>query len=160
MSTRPQKRFDGTRSSIGQQPIEKVTHRVCEGGAISFFVHVADSRMPARRHETNREYHKLVSELPIDDIEFAEIVCEFIERVHDKQAAVHVAHGNGQIAELSQLAHWLKGSGGTAGFPALTDSARRLEVAIHARDPSDIETELSQLDSLISRIEVPALTHA
>ena len=33
---------------------------------------------------------------------------------------MHHAWAVGDFSELAQLAHWLKGAGGTAGFPAFT----------------------------------------
>jgi len=99
----------------------------------------------------------LVSELPTDDLEFAEIVREFIGRAHDKLAAMHTAHAEDNMAELAELSHWLKGAGGTAGFPILTETARHLESAISRGYQSDIEVLLNELDDLIGRIVAPEL---
>ena len=46
-------------------------------------------------------------------------------------AAMQQAAKNATYKELAQLAHWLKGAGGTAGFAALTEPARRLEGFVH-----------------------------
>ncbi len=97
----------------------------------------------------------LVSELPTADPEFAEIVREFIDRAGEKLAAMHTAHANGNTAELAELSHWLKGAGGTAGFPSLTETARHLESAISRGYKTDIEVLLNELDDQIGRIVVP-----
>jgi signal transduction histidine kinase/DNA-binding NarL/FixJ family response regulator len=100
----------------------------------------------------------LVSELPTDDPEFAEIVHEFIGRAEEKVAAMHTAYAaDNNMAELAELSHWLKGAGGTAGFPILTETARQLESAISRGYASDIEALLNKLDDLIGRIVTPEL---
>ena len=99
----------------------------------------------------------LISELPTDDLEFAEIVREFIGRAHEKLAAMHSAHAEGSMSELAELSHWLKGAGGTAGFPILTETARHLESAVGRGHTRDIEVRLNELDDLIGRIVAPEL---
>ena len=47
--------------------------------------------------------------------------------------------------ELAQLAHWLKGAGGTAGFAALTEPARRLEGFVRDQQCDDIEAAVTEL---------------
>ena len=99
----------------------------------------------------------LVSELPTDDLDFAEIVREFIGRADEKLAAMHTAHADDNRAELAELSHWLKGAGGTAGFPILTETARHLESAVSRGYTSDIEVLLNELDDQIGRIVAPEL---
>ena len=59
-----------------------------------------------------------------------------------------------KFEELNQLAHWLKGAGGTAGFPVLTQLAKRLENEIHDHQPGEIETTVAQLLGLVQQITV------
>ena len=108
-----------------------------------------------RRQSALRE--PLVSELPTDDLEFAEIVREFIDRAVNKLATMHTAHADDNMAELAELAHWLKGAGGTAGFPCLTETARHLESAVSRNYQSDIAVLLNELDDQVGRIVVPEL---
>ena len=67
------------------------------------------------------------STLPMEDPEFREIVQEFVDRLQPQIAAMQRACQQHDFKELAQLAHWLKGAGGTAGFAVLTEPARRLE---------------------------------
>ena len=69
------------------------------------------------------------SSLPTDDPEFCEIVVEFVDRLHEQLGAMQEAWERKDLDDWRQLAHWLKGSGGTAGFDALTDPARQLGTA-------------------------------
>jgi CheY-like chemotaxis protein len=70
---------------------------------------------------------RLVSKLPADDADFQEIIREFVERLREKLQAMDEAWESRDLHELARLAHWLKGSGGTAGFDAFFEPARRLE---------------------------------
>jgi HPt (histidine-containing phosphotransfer) domain-containing protein len=40
---------------------------------------------------------------------------------------MQAAHQEADLAKLAELAHWLKGAGGTIGFECFTEPARRLE---------------------------------
>ena len=69
----------------------------------------------------------IVSRLPLDDPEFREIVAEFVDTLHHKIQQMREKLEERDFAELSQLAHWLKGAGGTAGFSEFTRPAAELE---------------------------------
>ena len=56
--------------------------------------------------------------------------------------------------DLAALAHWLKGSGGTAGFDAFTAPARALEEYAKLQDRAHIQQVLEQLQELAGRISV------
>ena len=89
----------------------------------------------------------LVSSLPLDDIDFFEIVAEFVERLASKLDEMEQAWRDGNYRRLTELAHWLKGSGGTAGFDAFTEPAHRLgQCAAHCEQETTrlIITEIRQ----------------
>jgi len=98
----------------------------------------------------------IVSSLPADDPEFAEIILEFIERFRTKLEEIDVAWNNGQLEELACLAHWLKGSGGTAGFAQCTQPATRLEQLVKTNQKNDIPAAIESLWALHQRMEMPA----
>ena len=56
------------------------------------------------------------STLPTDEIEFAEIVVDFVPTLKEKLGEMTESLERGDFVELSKLAHWLKGAGGTCGF--------------------------------------------
>jgi HPt (histidine-containing phosphotransfer) domain-containing protein len=98
------------------------------------------------------------STLPTDDPEFCEIIAEFATRLQEKLCAMHAAAEQAQYAELAQLAHWLKGSGGTAGFDDFTDLARQLQAAAHGQDDSQVAALLTAIQDIADRIAVPQAT--
>jgi CheY-like chemotaxis protein/nitrogen-specific signal transduction histidine kinase/HPt (histidine-containing phosphotransfer) domain-containing protein len=99
----------------------------------------------------------LQSTLPTDDPEFCQIVEEFIERLRTQVGAIGDAWSKGDLDELASLAHWVKGSGGTAGFPALTAPAKQLEQAAREQRLDEIAAAISQLQDLAARLAVPAV---
>ncbi len=81
---------------------------------------------------------------------------EFIDRLQKQLGAMQSAWEKQDMSELAGLAHWLKGSGGTAGFGALTDSARKLEHLAKEHRLEDIATAIDDLQRLVGRIESPS----
>jgi signal transduction histidine kinase/DNA-binding NarL/FixJ family response regulator len=98
---------------------------------------------------------EIACSLPMDDPEFREIIEEFMRRLDAKMVELREASGDGDLKLVAEIAHWLKGSGGTAGFNALTAPAATLEQ--HARqDRFDLVAEdVRLLDHLVRRIAVP-----
>jgi PAS domain S-box-containing protein len=96
------------------------------------------------------------STLPAEDPEFGAIIEEFIERLHSQVNAIAEAWAKGDLAEVAGLAHWVKGSGGTAGFHALTDPARALERAARENRLDEIAGAVAQLRDLAARVAPPA----
>ena len=98
----------------------------------------------------------LVSSLPTEDPDFAEIVVEFADRLNQQLGAIQTAWERRELGELASLAHWLKGSGGTAGFPAFTAPAAEIERRAKSDDLDDIARSIQELTDLASRIVIPA----
>jgi CheY-like chemotaxis protein len=96
----------------------------------------------------------LFSALPTEDPDFREIVEEFIQRLQDQVAAMQQALGAQDLGELARLAHWLKGAGGTAGFPAFTQPAKHLETLVEDQQCDEIEAAVAELLELSQRIAV------
>jgi signal transduction histidine kinase len=98
----------------------------------------------------------LISSLPTDDPEFLEIVQEFVQRLQERLAAMSVAARDGDYRELARLAHWLKGSGGMAGFDAFTQPASDLEQLAKQNAAEQIPSALARLQALVQRIVIPS----
>jgi signal transduction histidine kinase/DNA-binding response OmpR family regulator len=94
----------------------------------------------------------LLSTLPLDDVEFRDIVEEFVARFQTRLASMHKAMDARDVIELKSLAHWLKGAGGTAGFQPLTETAFELEMALTAEDFVAAAAALQELDGLEQQI--------
>ncbi len=98
----------------------------------------------------------LTSTLPTEDPDFREIVEEFVDRLHAQIGAMQRALGRGDLDELARLAHWLKGAGGSAGFPALTAPAKHLETLVRDDQCEEIENAISELLEITARIVKPS----
>jgi PAS domain S-box-containing protein len=64
--------------------------------------------------------------LPLDDEDYREIVLDFIQRLDIRLMRMLSLLQSKAFDELENEAHWLKGAGGTVGFPALTRPASEL----------------------------------
>jgi HPt (histidine-containing phosphotransfer) domain-containing protein len=56
---------------------------------------------------------------------------------------------------VAELAHWLKGAGGTVGFDVFTKPAAQLEVHAKAGDAAQVKPAIEHLRQLAARIVVP-----
>jgi two-component system, sensor histidine kinase and response regulator len=99
----------------------------------------------------------LESDLPMDDPEFREIVIEFVDRLRANLDKMRSAASVKDYQTLGGLAHWLKGSAGTAGFSALTAAALPLERAVQEGDPAAIAAYLSDVTQLADQIVIDGL---
>jgi signal transduction histidine kinase/CheY-like chemotaxis protein/HPt (histidine-containing phosphotransfer) domain-containing protein len=99
----------------------------------------------------------IASTLPTDDKELAEIVVEYIDALSAKITEMERAWDSGRLDELAELAHWLKGSGGTAGFDVFNQPAAHLENIARQREDGDVRATLDELKSLQQRLIVPEL---
>jgi signal transduction histidine kinase/DNA-binding response OmpR family regulator len=106
-------------------------------------------------NEAHVALEPLLSTLPLRDPEFREIVDEFIERLGEQLEALRDAWNVGNLAEVAELAHWVKGAAGTVGFHAFTEPAAALERAAKRSQPDMIPDLLSQLEFLRQRIPAP-----
>jgi CheY-like chemotaxis protein len=124
----------------------------CDAGEISPTPPVAPSRVTS---STPKDIPMLESTLPIEDPDFLEIVQEFADRLHEQIAEMQKAWERQELSQLASLAHWLKGSGGTAGFNAFTDPAARLEKSAKERRLDEIAAALADVSDLGSRVVRP-----
>jgi HPt (histidine-containing phosphotransfer) domain-containing protein len=97
----------------------------------------------------------ITSSLPTDRPEFRRIVDNFVDKLHDKLGAMQIAFDATNLDELVELAHWLKGAGGTIGFECFTEPAGNLEQLAKRRQPEQIGNTIRKLNELADRIVVP-----
>jgi PAS domain S-box-containing protein len=88
------------------------------------------------------------SSLPTDDPEIRAIVSEFVEKLSVGIEKMDAASCKADYDELGQLAHWLKGAGGTVGFDCFTEPARQLEKFAKEKEVAKIGDTLQRLRSL------------
>jgi CheY-like chemotaxis protein len=95
----------------------------------------------------------MTSELS-DDPDLAELLPGFVRMLPKKVDRLFELLSAGELHELCQLAHQLKGAAGGYGFPLVTQGAAQLESELHESVPLDqITATVAELASLIRRVE-------
>jgi CheY-like chemotaxis protein len=79
----------------------------------------------------------------------------FAARLGEQLDAMRRAHAAGNYTELTALAHWLKGAGGTVGYDDFTAPAHNLETLSKAGDAEGTRMALAELRGLEARLVVP-----
>jgi CheY-like chemotaxis protein len=85
-----------------------------------------------------------------------QVVRKFIDQFPAKLQAMEKALQDHDLHELSQLAHWLKGAGGSVGFDAYFEPARELEQACKTNDLEQAGTWLQEICNLAGRMTLDA----
>jgi CheY-like chemotaxis protein/HPt (histidine-containing phosphotransfer) domain-containing protein len=98
----------------------------------------------------------ILSTLPTEDPDFADIVEEFVKRLQQQLGEMQSAYEQKELDRVAQLAHWLKGSGGSAGFNAFTSPAKQLEDAAKASDLESIAAQIEELKAIAARVASPS----
>jgi HPt (histidine-containing phosphotransfer) domain-containing protein len=83
------------------------------------------------------------------------VVRKFALQMPERMGAIEQAWTQRDFTTLAALAHWLKGSGGTAGYDAFTAPARALELAAKAQDDREAQARVVELRLLVDQIVVP-----
>ncbi|MDX2495593.1 MAG: ATP-binding protein [Desulfuromusa sp.] len=97
----------------------------------------------------------IYSKLPASNKKFRDIICRFVLRLEDQLTAMDEAEERGDIQEIANLAHWLKGAGGTVGFDVFTEPAAELETYAKNNQRKDILESIISFRELAARIVVP-----
>ncbi|MEX2169588.1 MAG: response regulator [Pirellulales bacterium] len=97
----------------------------------------------------------IASTLPVERAPFRQIVTTFIERLDGQLDEMQSAYDRADWDKLAELAHWLKGTGGTVGFNCFTEPARRLEQLARQRRIAEIKSCVQVLVSLAGNLAVP-----
>jgi signal transduction histidine kinase/DNA-binding response OmpR family regulator len=97
----------------------------------------------------------LHSSFPDDDADYREIILSFVTHLREKTAAIRRAAAERDYTELARLAHWLKGSGGTAGFAMFTEPARHLEQVAKQSREEEVAAAVDEVLQLAERAAAP-----
>jgi CheY-like chemotaxis protein len=82
-------------------------------------------------------------------------VRKFASRLDEQLIAMDAARDAGDFKELGNLAHWLKGAGGTVGYDDFTAPARNLETLAKAGDGPGTDAALREIRTLALRVVAP-----
>jgi PAS domain S-box-containing protein len=85
----------------------------------------------------------------------AKVARSFALQLPDKLAAMGKALDQGDLDTIAQLAHWLKGAGGTVGFDAFFEPAREFEQHAKAGRVDAMRAGLKNLLEMADRMVVP-----
>ena len=96
----------------------------------------------------------IYSKLPAGNKKFIDIIRRFVLRLEDQLTAMDEAEIRGDLDELADLAHWLKGAGGTVGFDVFTEPAAELEMYAKNNQRKNILESIITIRGLAARIVV------
>ncbi len=136
------------------KPIDKNRLLSMVAGALAMF-RAESRREPNCADVADSDERPLVSSLPMDDPDYREIAEDFIAALEGKLATLSAACEVGDLKTVSEIAHWLKGSGGTAGFGAFTAPAAALEASARSGRRAAILEHFNDIDRLFHRVQLP-----
>ncbi|MEE9493134.1 MAG: Hpt domain-containing protein [Gammaproteobacteria bacterium] len=89
------------------------------------------------------------------DTRFHSVIQKFVVRLSEQLEKMQQAlHGN-DFSGLADLAHWLKGAGGTVGFDEFTEPSAQLEQLAKSLDAEGSQQQILILNQITSRIVLP-----
>lgn len=92
------------------------------------------------------------SQLPTDDPEFLEIICEFLEKFATRIPELEQAYEVEDFESLAHLAHWLRGAAGSVGYGCFTEPAAALEQYAREKSRSKATQPLETIRKLQRRL--------
>ena len=120
----------------------------------SFFGASSPSNRSMVKSQLPPRLQKLRSTLPMEVPEFREIVEAFTNGLHNTLARLRDSQTCRDYQVIRELAHRLKGTGGTVGFADFTEPSDRLQTAAEIHDDDTIEAMISELEEIASRLEI------
>jgi len=87
-----------------------------------------------------------------DEVDLADVIDSFVKQLPHRLTEMQQAFAAGAHAELTRLAHRLKGAGGSYGYPTLTTQARELEDAARSGDREAATLALARLGQTVHAV--------
>ncbi|MCP3869099.1 MAG: response regulator [Gammaproteobacteria bacterium] len=84
--------------------------------------------------------------------EFKALINRFVDKLQNQVVVMDKAFEEANWSEMAQLAHWLKGAGGTMGFDVITVPASELELAAKQCNRELVGVRLDEIRALAVRI--------
>ncbi len=88
------------------------------------------------------------------DQDLSDLIPGFLTHKRDDIAAIFEAVARRDYAEISRIAHRIKGEGASYGFDSMTEMGRGLEHAAATRDDGAVTTLARQLLNYMDRLEI------
>ena len=111
------------------------------------------SESPQEQVPEENDISPIVSRLGLNP-RFSNVISRFVTRLEEQLPAMDAALSARDFETMAQLAHWLKGAGGTVGFDVFYEPASELELASKAMDLAAIKRQLQQIHGLAERIVI------
>lgn len=96
----------------------------------------------------------IISELA-NDPDLSVVADMFVERLSEAVNQIKSAFEDSQIDTLKSLVHEVKGAGGSAGYPILTEKARFLEGLIKENKIDNLKDTIDDFIGLCNRVQAP-----
>jgi PAS domain S-box-containing protein len=94
------------------------------------------------------------------DSRFDDIVIKFGTKLEFQVGEMNAALERGDFEQLTDLAHWLKGSAGSVGFASFTQPAARLEALAQSGEAEQARSCMLTITEMSRRISVPTTASA
>lgn len=114
----------------------------------------APTQSPLEKTSPNRQL--IVSSLPLDDVEFREIVVEFIDRLGLQIVELQQSAVTNDLETVERIAHMIKGTGGSAGFPVFTVPAAELMKLARDGETEGVVALVEELATIAGQLDRPA----
>ena len=88
------------------------------------------------------------------DRDLRDLVPVFIAHKREHAQAIVAAIARADYEALSQLAHRIRGEGGSYGFEELTEIGAALEIAANAQDLAAIRKSAQELTTYLNSVEI------
>lgn len=95
----------------------------------------------------------IISSLLKDEPDLIDLVQEFVRKLPEMIGKIETAFAQGNIDELRQEVHTLKGTGGNFGYPELFEVAKRMEFEIVAKNLDSVGKMIQSLLDIADRIK-------
>jgi signal transduction histidine kinase/DNA-binding NarL/FixJ family response regulator/HPt (histidine-containing phosphotransfer) domain-containing protein len=112
------------------------------------------SRDVQQEEKSDADFGPIVSNLPAHIKKFKDIIVRFVKRLDEQLDTLDKAAECGNLTAVAELAHWLKGAGGTVGFDVFTEPAAQLEMHAKNGEAPQIKPLIAHLRQLAKRIVV------
>jgi len=109
---------------------------------------------PVGKDEKEPELEPIYSTLLQSHEKFRPLVVKFYEKLESQINEMTSCLNHNNYQQLADLAHWLKGSGGSVGFSEFTELATELEIQAKLNDRVKAEQTLEQIKLMAQRIEL------
>jgi HPt (histidine-containing phosphotransfer) domain-containing protein len=78
----------------------------------------------------------------------------FVDDLSNDMLSMRLALQSGEMEIIASLAHQLKGTAGSYGFPAITEQAARVEDCVRrAAAPEDVQNAIAVLQDLCMQVQ-------